>query len=90
MELTSRVTVLHLRSRSTVDGHWYDLKNWAASHPGGPSILKLFDGKDATDAFHSLHSAEAKQRMAKLKGPAVNAKELAALTKPSKVWILKT
>jgi hypothetical protein len=49
--------------------------------------LKLFDGKDATDAFHSLHSAEAKQRMAKLKGPAVSPKELAALTKPSKVRI---
>ena len=54
---------LHLH----IDGHWYDLTTWQNSHPGGPEILQHLNGKDATDAFYSLHSAEAIKRLGRMK-----------------------
>lgn len=36
---------------------------WMEQHPGGSAILKLLDGKDATDAFFALHSEDAVKRM---------------------------
>jgi len=52
----------HLR----IDDQWYDLSAWKNTHPGGPLILEQMHGKDATDAFYSLHSDEAIARLARL------------------------
>jgi predicted heme/steroid binding protein len=68
-----------------VDGRWYDLASWAPHHPGGAEILRHFGGKDATDAFHSLHSPEAAARMAKMSSQPVLAHEVVAHVRPSKV-----
>jgi cytochrome b involved in lipid metabolism len=41
----------------TIHGNKYNMTAWAKSHPGGASILKKFNGKDATLAFEkSGHS----------------------------------
>ena len=41
----------------TVHGKLYNITAWANSHPGGSSILKKFNGKDATVAFEkAAHS----------------------------------
>lgn len=53
--------------RLYIDGAWFDLTKWASSHPGGETILKRFDGKDATDAFFALHSKAACARLVKMK-----------------------
>ncbi|CAF0882545.1 unnamed protein product [Adineta steineri] len=50
-----------------IDGQWYDLTQWQNYHPGGGEILHNLNGKDATDAFYSLHSAEAIKRLSHLK-----------------------
>lgn len=60
---TNRDGRLHL----FINGHWYDLTQWQNIHPGGSEILQHLNGKDATDAFYSLHSEEAIQRLARLK-----------------------
>jgi len=50
-----------------IDGQWYDLTQWQKLHPGGSEILQNLNGKDATDAFFSLHSSEAVKRLSRLK-----------------------
>jgi fatty acid desaturase len=50
-----------------INGQWYDLTQWQNFHPGGREILQYLNGKDATDAFYSLHSEEAIQRLSRLK-----------------------
>ena len=50
-----------------INGQWYDLTKWQSLHPGGQEILQHMNGKDATDAFYSLHSNEAIQRLSRLK-----------------------
>ena len=54
---------LHL----SINGQWYDLTQWQNLHPGGGEILRHMNGKDATDAFYSLHSSEAIRRLSRLK-----------------------
>jgi len=49
-----------------IDGEWYDLTNWKEYHPGGPVILEQINGQDATDAFYSLHGADAIARLGRL------------------------
>jgi fatty acid desaturase len=49
-----------------IDDYWYDLTAWKACHPGGPLILEQMNALDSTDAFYSLHSAEAIARLARL------------------------
>lgn len=49
-----------------IDDYWYDLTAWKKTHPGGPLILEQMNGNDSTDAFYSLHSAEAIARLARL------------------------
>lgn len=49
-----------------IDDDWYDLTSWKKSHPGGVLILEQMHGNDATDAFYSLHSAEAIDRLKRL------------------------
>jgi fatty acid desaturase len=61
--LTSRPTPGQLRLK--IDEHWYDLTKWQHNHPGGHEILQHLNGLDATDAFYSLHSAEAHERLKK-------------------------
>jgi len=55
------------RLRLAIDGDWYDLTHFQHSHPGGATILTYLNGKDATDAFYSLHSEEAIERLQRLK-----------------------
>jgi fatty acid desaturase len=50
-----------------INGQWYDLTQWQNIHPGGSEILQHLNGKDATDAFYSLHSEEAIRRFSRLK-----------------------
>ena len=50
-----------------INGQWYDLTQWQKVHPGGREILQHLNGKDATDAFYSLHSDEAIKRLSYLK-----------------------
>lgn len=46
---------------------WYDCTAWRNSHPGGAQMCDEFHGKDATDAFYSLHSKEAEQKLKRMK-----------------------
>jgi cytochrome b involved in lipid metabolism len=39
----------------TVKGRVYDVTPWLASHPGGPDIVLLYAGDDATDVFTAFH-----------------------------------
>eukprot|EP00455_Lapot_gusevi_P047877 TRINITY_DN6543_c0_g1_i2.p1 TRINITY_DN6543_c0_g1~~TRINITY_DN6543_c0_g1_i2.p1 ORF type:complete len:399 (+),score=87.03 TRINITY_DN6543_c0_g1_i2:106-1302(+) len=55
------------RIRIQIDGSWYDVTAFAKTHPGGEVILESLNGMDATDAFHSLHSEEAKERLSKMR-----------------------
>eukprot|EP00527_Entomoneis_sp_CCMP2396_P004876 CAMPEP_0198140122 /NCGR_PEP_ID=MMETSP1443-20131203/3334_1 /TAXON_ID=186043 /ORGANISM="Entomoneis sp., Strain CCMP2396" /LENGTH=360 /DNA_ID=CAMNT_0043802455 /DNA_START=63 /DNA_END=1142 /DNA_ORIENTATION=- len=45
-----------------IDGHQYNLTDWANAHPGGVNILRKFHGKNATAGFYAAgHSDEAIQ-----------------------------
>lgn len=46
---------------------WYDCTSWRNSHPGGAQMCDEFHGRDATDAFYSLHSKEAIQKLKRMK-----------------------
>jgi cytochrome b involved in lipid metabolism len=37
-----------------IDDKWYDVKPFFKIHPGGEKILKKYQNKDATIAFHSI------------------------------------
>ncbi|KAK7202336.1 delta-6 fatty acid desaturase [Novymonas esmeraldas] len=50
-----------------IDDNWYDCTSWRNSHPGGAQVCDEFHGKDATDAFYSLHSKEAIQKLKRMK-----------------------
>ncbi|CAJ1013212.1 putative Cytochrome b5-like Heme/Steroid binding domain/Fatty acid desaturase [Leishmania naiffi] len=50
-----------------IDDNWYDCTSWRNSHPGGAQMCDEFHGKDATDAFYSLHSVEAIQKLKRMK-----------------------
>ncbi|KAG5464553.1 hypothetical protein LSCM1_00744 [Leishmania martiniquensis] len=50
-----------------IDDNWYDCTSWRNSHPGGAQMCDEFHGKDATDAFYSLHSKEAIQKLKRMK-----------------------
>jgi len=52
---------------------WVNVEVWKRSHPGGDLTLERFRGKDATDAFTSIHSKEAWEMVNKMKGVAVPA-----------------
>lgn len=52
--------------RIRIDDQWYDLTKWQHCHPGGTEILAHLNNEDATDAFYSLHSKEARARLARL------------------------
>lgn len=41
---------------TVVDGTVYDLTDFAPEHPGGPAILLQYAGRDATAAYHAVHS----------------------------------
>ena len=34
---------------------WYDFSNFVKTHPGGESILRKYNKKDATEKFYSIH-----------------------------------
>lgn len=50
-----------------IDGEWYDLEKWALIHPGGAAILRNWNNCDATDAFYSLHSETAINKLKKMR-----------------------
>ena len=61
-----------------INGQWYDLTQWQNQHPGGAEILQHLNGKDATDAFYSLHSDDAIKRLSRLK-PCSSVQQLSML-----------
>lgn len=67
-----------------IDEYWYDLTQWKATHPGGVTILEQMNGHDATDAFYSLHSAEATARLARLSRSTTLPAHLTAPAPPTK------
>lgn len=38
----------------TIEGYKFDVTSYVDQHPGGVSILKKFNGKDATEAFNVI------------------------------------
>lgn len=38
-----------------IDGYMFDVTKYLSKHPGGKSILKKYNGKDATSIFNSVH-----------------------------------
>ena len=40
----------------SVDGAVYDVTEFLRRHPGGPAVLQGYSGRDATQAYHRLHS----------------------------------
>ena len=54
------------RLRLCIDQRWYDLTHWQHQHPGGAAILGHLNAQDATDAFYSLHSQDAIDRLQRL------------------------
>ncbi|KAI8370210.1 acyl-CoA dehydrogenase/oxidase [Blakeslea trispora] len=50
-----------------IDGSVYDLTRFANLHPGGQAPLVELAGKDATEAFYSLHRQEVLKRYAQYK-----------------------
>ena len=38
----------------TIEGYKFDITSYVDQHPGGASILKKFNGKDATEAFNAI------------------------------------
>ena len=71
--------------RLAIDGKWYNLDSWSAHHPGGAEVLRLFNGKDASDAFHSLHSDEAHARLTRMHREPVRSTDAIASQKPTAV-----
>ena len=58
------------RLKFRIEDRWYDVTNWAHLHPGGEDILNAFNGEDATDAFYSIHSNDAIERLQKMSSTA--------------------
>lgn len=50
-----------------IDTDVYDLTKFIGLHPGGIHVLLEFAGKDATDAFYSLHRHSVLDKYARLK-----------------------
>jgi len=50
-----------------IDDKWVNLQAWAKVHPGGAQSIERFRGQDATEAFYSLHSKEARNMVKKMK-----------------------
>lgn len=50
-----------------IEDKWVDVRSWKASHPGGAALLERFKNQDATDAFTSLHSKEAWEKVNRMK-----------------------
>jgi len=50
----------------TIDGKTYDITKWADYHPGG-SLIRQYNGLDATHVFYAFHSAEAIERLKNFK-----------------------
>ena len=73
-----------LATHVKIDEYWYDLTSWKTTHPGGVTILEHMNGNDATDAFYSLHSAEATARLARLPRSTSLPAHLAAPAPPTK------
>eukprot|EP01065_Artemidia_motanka_P003357 TRINITY_DN11618_c0_g4_i1.p1 TRINITY_DN11618_c0_g4~~TRINITY_DN11618_c0_g4_i1.p1 ORF type:complete len:541 (+),score=225.71 TRINITY_DN11618_c0_g4_i1:60-1625(+) len=63
----------------SIDGDVYDLTKFEKLHPGGPSVLRPYAGKDATDAFFGLHRVEVLRKYRRLR---IGRLEGAPSTKP--------
>ena len=47
--------MIHNNEEIQVDNHIYDVESLSKYHPGGELFVKLFAGRDATNAFLSYH-----------------------------------
>ncbi|MDP1876582.1 MAG: cytochrome b5-like heme/steroid binding domain-containing protein [Actinomycetota bacterium] len=47
---------------AVVEGTVYDLSTWGADHPGGPEVIAVLCGTDATTAFTTQHDGQAEPR----------------------------
>lgn len=63
---------------------WVNMEAWSKVHPGGASSILRFKGQDATEAFDSLHSSEAKKMVSKMKAVEAPNKTEKELIKPTK------
>lgn len=50
-----------------VDGSVYNITKFARLHPGGERIMRVYAGKDATEAFWELHRSDVLDKYARLK-----------------------
>jgi fatty acid desaturase len=48
--------------RVQIDGYWYDISSFVKRHPGG-SVIKFYDGLDATDVYQALHHRSKKSNL---------------------------
>lgn len=37
-----------------IDDHKFDVTDFLKHHPGGPEIIRKYNGKDATEAFNEI------------------------------------
>eukprot|EP01135_Chromosphaera_perkinsii_P007595 Nk52_evm51s914 gene=Nk52_evmTU51s914 len=42
-----------------INGVVYDITDWAAMHPGGESVIRMFAGKEVSDVFSAFHDKAA-------------------------------
>lgn len=72
-------TTLPLR----IDGHWYDLSDYADAHPGGRWLLEYSRGRDVTALFHAIHMRNSERSATALKKlPRLDASEIAVPSRP--------
>lgn len=50
-----------------IGDRWVNVAAWRQAHPGGAACLDRYKNQDATDAFFSLHSVEAIEKVARMK-----------------------
>ncbi|KAH7161596.1 putative mitochondrial cytochrome b2 [Dactylonectria macrodidyma] len=48
-----------------INGHVYDMTEFAPEHPGGPEIIYQFAGRDASDEYNSIHAPSLIQKSLK-------------------------
>lgn len=81
VQSSSNKSELHIK----IDNTWYDLTQWQHVHPGGSTIMEYLNEQDATDAFYSLHSKEAVERLARIPKSKQQVRELDSHTTPKEV-----
>ncbi|KAG6809936.1 hypothetical protein H0H92_014018 [Tricholoma furcatifolium] len=70
-DVNRKITVEELRSHANTENPWfvvagevYDGTEYLSEHPGGPQSITLVAGEDATEDFMTIHSSDAKRKLA--------------------------